>query len=100
MTSCSTNQNCIDQGFVNGVCDNYRCTTQDLLDFGEAVEDGVKTWVIIVIVILSLIVLGIIACIVCCICGGVYCCKKAMKEDKEGGEKEGKVEMAAVAEEI
>ena len=96
---CSTDQECRDQGWVEGICRNGGCTTQSLEDFGEAVEDGVKTWVIIVIVILSLIVLGIIACIVCCICGGVYCCKKAMKEDKEGGEEEGKVEMAAIAEE-
>lgn len=59
-------------------------------------DDAVKGWVIALIIIAVLIVIGVIACIVCCICGTAWCCKAAMKQDKEGGEPEKKLQMAAI----
>ena len=98
--SCSRDSDCTQYG------SGYRCVetfgikgcadgaTADALDDAE---DGLATGIIILIVIAILVVIGIIACIVCCICGAAWCCKKAMKEDKEGGQKEAKLEMADVA---
>ena len=93
--TCASNSDC-----SSNYCWINTCAEQITL---EDVDDAVKTWVIILIVIGVLILIGIIACIVCCICGAAYCCKKAMKEDKdsnEGGEREESqdkvIQMAAV----
>ena len=82
---------CVETFGINSCADR---ATADAIDDSE---DALATGIIILIVIGVLIVIGIIACIVCCICGAAWCCKKAMKEDKEGGQKEAKLEMADVA---
>ena len=59
-------------------------------------DDAVKGWVIALIIIAVLVVIGVVALIVCCVCGTAWCCKAAMKQDKEGGEPEKKLQMAAI----
>ena len=75
----SAGSRCIEVGYTK------TCADAETANAVDDAEDAVKGWLIAVIIICVLIFIGIVACIVCCVCGAAWCCKKAMKEDKEGG---------------
>ena len=68
-------------------------TFEEALD--EA-DDGVKAWIIVLIVIGVLILIGVISCIICCVCGCAMLTRKAVVESRdsnEGGEHEKKAKV-------